>query len=66
MHTAELKSARFHYNSDLSGKVIITTVDGDSIEVDGNDILSFVAEFIRMERIDKIEQLTTDELLGMV
>ncbi len=63
----------FAYNSDLSGDVLITGVETTAIRrvkqsvltIPGYDLLEFVAEFIREQKIEKIEQMTVNELIGI-
>ena len=70
MHTMEMKSGvRFHHNGDFSGEVYIVApnVDNDEIgevKVDFKDIKAFVAEYIRNQMIEKIEQAKPDEILA--
>lgn len=57
------RGAIFHYNTHLSGKVIVI-YDGKEMEIPGEDILSFVAyAYVMRKRISKIEQMEVDELL---
>lgn len=66
MHTFDGKSCRIHFNSDMSGEIHIVEKDSDKeIEVDGQDILDFVANYVRSERISKLEQMETKEILGL-
>jgi hypothetical protein len=70
VHTFKGKKACFNYNSDFSGEVIITVplshgLGSATIEVNGQDILDLVAEHIRLEKIGRLEQLSTEELLGV-
>ena len=58
------KDTNFHYNSDLSGDVIIIS-GGEEITIAGSDILGLIAEFIREQEIEKIEQMTVNELIGI-
>ena len=62
MHTFVGKSCRIHHNSDMSGQVIIST-PGAKIEVSGEDLLEFVAVFIRGEKINSLEQKPWQEFL---
>lgn len=59
----------FVYNSDLSGRVTIWTPEmGDDkpvIEVNGNDLLEFVAEVVRREKISQLEIMTDKQVLGI-
>ena len=56
----------FHHNSDFSGKIIVITPEPNrqEIEINGEDILEFVAyEYIMNKRISEIEQMSWDKLL---
>ena len=64
MHTSETNNGTvFIHNSDMSGDVEIINSEGRRVKVDGNDILQFVAGYIRGVRVSKLEQLTTNEIL---
>lgn len=66
MHTFDGKSCRIHFNSDMSGEIHICDKDSyKEIKVDGQDILDFVANHVRRERISKLEQMETREILGL-
>lgn len=66
MHTFEGSSCRIHFNSDMSGDIHIAEKGSDKeIKVDGQDILDFVANYVRSERISKLEQMETKEILGL-
>lgn len=66
MHTFEGSSCRIHFNSDMSGDIHICDKDSDrEIKVDGQDILDFVANHVRCERISKLEQMETKDILGL-
>lgn len=66
MHTFEGSSCRIHFNSDMSGDIHICDKDSDKeIKVDGQDILDFVANHVIRERISKLEQMETREILGL-
>lgn len=59
---------RAHFNSDLSGDVILEDHRGlgiESIRVPGEFVLAFVAEYVRREKITRLEGAGTDELLGL-
>ena len=66
MHTLGNKRTIFNYNSDFSGDIkIVDVATGNTIEVASDDLLYFVADFIRSEKISKLEQMSTKELLGI-
>ena len=66
MHSAKsLNGTTFHYNSDLSGDVIIRTKAGAEIEVDGEDLKQFIAQRLVAEKISKLESMDpVDALLN--
>lgn len=53
-HTYVHDKTVFICNSDLSGEITVQNEHGE-FEIDGNDVLEFVGEFIRRERISAIE-----------
>ena len=61
MHSSKINETQFHYNSDMSGKVIIM-VNDQEIKVEGNDIIEFVLNRLRDEKIGQLEQMETDDL----
>lgn len=64
MHTYESNGFLFHHNSDMNGDVIIVNKNnGEELEVDGEAILDFVANYIRNEKIAKLENSTNKEIL---
>ena len=66
MHTFKGKSCRIHYNSDMSGEVHICDKKSDKeLVVDAQDILDFVADYIRLERIGMLEQMSTESILHL-
>jgi len=67
-------SAYFHYNPDLSGDVEISVDNARVIElptgkrivkVYGADLMLLVAEYVRLEKIARVEQMTMDQVLGI-
>ena len=66
MHTFEGKGCRIHHNSDMSGEVYICDKNSDDeLKVEAQDILDFVANYIRAERIEKLEQMNADSILHL-
>jgi hypothetical protein len=63
MHQIKTNSGtRFFYNHDLSGEIIIEPSEG---KVSGGDLLEFVAEYIRQQRIRELENASVMSLLGL-
>lgn len=66
MHTFDGSKTRFHFNSDMSGDCeIIEKESGRSMKVPCEDILDFVANYVRNEKIGKLEQINTNDILGI-
>lgn len=66
MHTFKTDNIRIHHNSDMSGMVIVMRIDsGQSIEVQGEDLIEFVAGWARRQKIGKLEELSANEVLGV-
>ena len=66
MHTFEGKSCRIHHNNDMSGEVHICDKNSDKeLVLDAHDILDFVADYVRSERIGMLEQMSTDSILHL-
>lgn len=66
MHTFNGKKTRVRYNNDMSGNIIIQHKDYElELSVLGEDILDFVAEYVRSQKISKLEQMDSKEILGL-
>ena len=65
MHTFKARQGTvFNYNGDMSGGIYIKYKDAESMTlIPASDLLEFVAEHIRSKRIEKIESMTTKEIL---
>lgn len=63
MHTFNGKSCKIHHNGDFSGKVIILVRNFVEIDVDIEDLFEFVAEYIRSENINTLEQMDWEDIL---
>jgi hypothetical protein len=55
----------FHYNSDLSGDVKISRRDGGELDVPGEALIEFIANYVRNERIGQLEQEDPRVILGL-
>ncbi len=69
-HTFEgpSKKTRFHYNSDLSGDVSIHVDDENglrALNVPGEDLLAFVADYVRGRKISALEDAEWHEVFGI-
>ena len=67
MHSFHGKSVNIHYDTDVrTGECIITNKEnGQEIRVLGSDLLNFVAEYVREQKIVKIESAGTTDILGI-
>jgi hypothetical protein len=68
VHTIITGFHTFHYNSDLSGQVLITRTSGNQEEayrVNGSELVAFVAEWVRRKKIAEIESQDAAEILGV-
>lgn len=71
MTTYEGTSCIINYNSDMSGDIIIKSKTPDEkgnypeVSVLGKDILKFVAEYVRDQKIAKAENASWKKLLGL-
>lgn len=66
MHTFNGKKTRIHYNSDMAENIIIQHKDYElELSVLGKDIIDFVAEYVRKQKISKLEQMESKEILGL-
>lgn len=66
MHTFNGKKTTIHYNSDMSGDCIIFNKETEqNVEVPCEDILDFVAEYVRIQKIGKLERMDNKEILGL-
>lgn len=64
------KGAVFHFDSDMSGTVKVVGPDtgeivrGEAV-VPAVDLLAFAAHFVRMKRIEVLEEMTDCAILGL-
>jgi hypothetical protein len=61
MHSSKINNTQFHYNSDMSGEVHII-VKGKEIKVESGDLIEFVLDRLRDEKIGQLEQMQTEDL----
>lgn len=67
MHSFHGKEITIHYNSDMSGDCqIIDRKTNTEIAVPCEDLVDFVAEYVRRQKIDELEQMGSKELLGLL
>ena len=73
MHSHDTKNATFLYNGDFSGDVIIIQESDVIRKPDGlvethvraKDLLSLVAQYVRLEKITALENASDEEILGL-
>lgn len=66
MHTFDGSKTRIHFNSDMSGDCeIIEKESGNSVKVPCEDILDFVADYVRGQKIGNLEQMGSKDIFGI-
>jgi hypothetical protein len=66
MHTTKIGNYTFIHNGDYSGNTrIVNGLTHEEMEVPFDALKGLVAEYVRDERISKLEQAEDDELLGL-
>lgn len=63
-HTLETNGVVFNFNADLSGVVSIA-INDKMLDVPGDALLAFIANYVRYERISELEQMDSHEVLGL-
>lgn len=79
MLTFNGNSCVIHYNSDMSGELMIhqkptmdekiETEDDEQkreVSIDADDIIEFIGYFIKSELVGKIENMSAKEVLGLI
>lgn len=65
MHTFESNNGtKFNHNGDFSGDVTICTSE-QTFKISCESLFEFVSEFVKQEKISKIEKASYSELLGL-
>lgn len=68
-HSTTIGDTTFIHNGDLSGTVYVRRADEHgvfrTIEVPGADLLGFIAEHVRFQRIAAAERAAQHDLLGI-
>lgn len=65
MHSFVTDGTAFTCSSDLSGDVEIMRLDDESrMSIPGADLLAFVAEVVRLQKISELETASGSEILG--
>jgi hypothetical protein len=58
---------RFMFNGDMSGDVTIYRNENDVLDfmVPGKDLIEFIADYVRREKITELENATIAQILGL-
>ena len=64
MHTMEEQGWRITYNGDFSGEIRFASPQGDKSRLPFTVLEAVVAEKVRGERIERLEQASAQELLS--
>lgn len=64
MHTYQGTGCRIHHDPDGSG-VAIVQAGGHEVTVPCADLVEFVGELVRMQRMTELEQASAHELVGL-
>lgn len=67
MHTFDGDSCIIVHHSDLSGDMHIKSKlgGGAAMQIKGEDLLHFIADYVRMKKISALEQASAEEILGI-
>lgn len=66
MYSFNGESCTIHYNSDFSGETIIYNKNDDTeIRVNSQDLINFVAEYVRSKKVSRLENMNSDEIFGV-
>lgn len=67
MHSFNGNKTTVHYNSDMSGDCVIFNKETEQeVEVPCEDILEFIADYVRSQKIGKLEQMDSKKILGLI
>ncbi len=62
MHSFHGDNVVIHHNGDYSGECIIRQ-ENQEIRMNTSDLLDFVAEYVRSQKIGQLEQMSSEDLL---
>lgn len=66
MHTFNGNKTRIHFNSDFSGDCeIVEKETSKSVNVPCDEIIEFVAHYVRTQKIDRIWKMSDKDVLGI-
>lgn len=65
MHSSKINETQFHYNSDMSGEIVIMVGDQE-IRVKGYDLIEFVLDRLREKKIGQLEQMEIEDLERLI
>ena len=64
MHSRDLETSIIHFNSDMSGNVIIySKVENRSVKISGQDLLDFTVNFLKESKASEILDMSSSEFL---
>jgi len=67
MHTFRFDRWTIHYNADCSGDALISSVDGKlEVQLPAELLVLFTANFVRDQRIAKLEKMLPAQVLGII
>lgn len=67
MRSFKGKSCLINYNSDMSGDLSISKLGDESeIVIQAADIISFVAEYVRSNKITELERMSDEEIISNI
>jgi hypothetical protein len=64
-HRTICGTTEFLHNGDLSGDVSVKLPDGSWIAVPGEDLVAFVAQYVKAERMAALEEASVATVLGV-
>ena len=69
MHTTKVGTTTFMYDGDFGEDIEIYPLGycpaGDGIKIPFEDLLGFVAEYVRRQKISDLEQMDDREIIGI-
>lgn len=65
MHALHHNGYTLHYNSDFSGEVILSDNTDKQFKIEGESLLHFIAQWIVIQKITALEEMDTNQILGI-
>ncbi len=68
MHTFDGETIKIHHDYDIKGGncIIIEKESGNEIRCNGDDLLDFIALYIKNKKISKLEMANTDDIFNIM